>query len=261
DCIFLISFVFSTNRQADCTVLTVNTGELSFNVIANAQNQSCIFNAVTRSFGSAQVTFNAVSQFYGCAFSVNSSHFTVYDCAFLVQCNPVVERIFCELFNAQRDTLTLCVNLQNNCCDFVAFFVFTNCFFACNVPGDVRQVNQAVDAAVQADEDTEVSDRLDFTFNTVALVVGFRELLPWVVFALLQAQGDTTTFFVDIQNHNFHYVTNVNNFGWVDVFVGPVHFGNVHQAFNAFFDFNEAAVVGQVGNATSQFSTFWVTFS
>ncbi|KEP72123.1 hypothetical protein HR12_28240, partial [Microbacterium sp. SUBG005] len=71
----------------------------------------------------------------------------------------------------------------------------------------------------------------------------------------------TTTFFVDIQNHHFHYITNVNNFGWVDVFVGPVHFGNVHQTFNAFFDFNEAAVVSQVGNATSQFSTFWVTLS
>ena len=122
-------------------------------------------------------------------------------------------------------------------------------------------MNQTVDAAVQADEDTEVSDRLDFTFNTVTLVVGFRELLPRVSFALFQAQGDTTTFFVDIQNHNFHYVTNVNNFGWVDVFVGPVHFGNVYQAFNAFFDFNEAAVVSQVGYATGQFSTFRVTFS
>src|SRR5699024_2674348 len=159
------------------------------------------------------------------------------------------------------DTFTFCVNLQNNCSDFVTFFVFTNCFFACNVPGDVRQVNQAVDAAVQADEDTEVSDRLDFTFNTVALVVGFRELLPRVSFALFQTQGDTTTFFVDIQNHNFHYIANVNNFGRVDVFVGPIHFGNVYQAFNAFFDFNEAAVVGQVGHATSQFGTFRITFS
>ena len=62
------------------------------------------------------------------------------------------------MLNAQRDTLTLCIDLQYNGSDFVAFFVFTNCFFACNVPGDVRQVNQAVDAAVQTDEDTEVSD-------------------------------------------------------------------------------------------------------
>jgi len=91
--------------------------------------------------------------------------------------------------------------------------------------------------------------------------VGFRKLLPRVVFALLQTQGDTTTFFVDIQNHNFHYVANVNNFGRVDVFVGPIHFGNVNQAFNAFFDFNEAAVVGQVGHATGQFGTFRITLS
>ncbi len=47
----------------------------------------------------------------------------------------------------------------------------------------------------------------------------------------------------------------------MDVFVGPVHFGNVHQAFNAFFDFNEAAVVGQVGYATGQLGAFRVTFS
>ncbi len=32
-------------------------------------------------------------------------------------------------------------------------------------------------------------------------------------------------------------------------------------AFNALFDFNEAAVVGQVGHATSQFGTFRITFS
>ncbi|XDK21840.1 Hypothetical protein ABZS17I87_02166 [Kosakonia cowanii] len=121
DCIFLVSFVFRTNRQANYAVFTVNAGEFSFNIVANIQNQSCVFNAVTGSFRSAQVTFNAVSQFYGCAFSVNCSDFTVYDCAFLVQCNVVVERIFCELFNAQGDTLTLCVNLQNNGCDFVAF--------------------------------------------------------------------------------------------------------------------------------------------
>ncbi len=43
-------------------------------------------------------------------------------------------------------------------------------------------------------------------------------------------------------------------------FVRPIHFGNVYQAFNAFFDFNEAAVVGQVGHATIKF-VFRITFS
>ncbi len=91
--------------------------------------------------------------------------------------------------------------------------------------------------------------------------MGLCELLPWVRFALLQTQGDTTTLFVDVQNHNFNHITYVDNFRWVDVFVGPVHFRHVYQAFNAFFDFNEAAVVSQVGHATGQFGTFRITLS
>jgi hypothetical protein len=45
----------------------------------------------------------------------------------------------------------------------------------------------------------------------------------------------------------------------VDVFVGPVHFGNVHQAFDAFFQLSEAAVVGQVGHARHDAGVLWVT--
>src|SRR5690606_33210620 len=36
------------------------------------------------------------------------------------------------------------------------------------------------------------------------------------------------------------------------VLVGPVHFGNVHQAFDAGFDLDERTVVGQVGDLAEQ---------
>ena len=38
----------------------------------------------------------------------------------------------------------------------------------------------------------------------------------------------------------------VHDLGRVDVLVRPVHLGNVHQAFDALFDFDEATVVGNV---------------
>src|SRR5574344_1862717 len=91
--------------------------------------------------------------------------------------------------------------------------------------------------------------------------MGFSKQLPWVGLALLQTQRDTTTFFVDIQNHDFNGVTNVHNLGRVNVLVGPIHFRHVYQTFNALFDFNEAAIVSQVGHATGQASAFWVTLS
>src|SRR5690606_8653953 len=45
----------------------------------------------------------------------------------------------------------------------------------------------------------------------------------------------------------------------VNVLVGPVHFGNVHQAFNALFQLGEAAVIGQVGDLGNNASVLWVT--
>jgi hypothetical protein len=43
----------------------------------------------------------------------------------------------------------------------LALLVVAHRFLARDVPGDVGQVHEAVDAAGQADEDAEVGDRLD----------------------------------------------------------------------------------------------------
>ena len=84
--------------------------------------------------------------------------------------------------------------------------------------------------------------------NLVALLVVDREVVPRIGLALLHAQRDAATRFVDLQDHHFDFITQLNNLGRMNVLVGPVHFGNVHQTFDALFDFNECAVVGQVGH-------------
>lgn len=133
-------------------------------LLANAQNQGSVFNAVTGCFRSTQVTFNAVSQFYGCAFSVNCSYFTGYDSAFLVQSNPVVERIFCELFNAQGDTFTFCVNLEVEA-------KFTG----------VDRKNRAISLSVRAKDEADEKDAIatvnkqeDANFSNNAMAEAFK---------------------------------------------------------------------------------------
>src|SRR5690606_14383492 len=153
------------------------------------------------------------------------------------------ERILLQLLDAQGDALALWINRQDDGFDFVALLVVANGFFAWQIPADVRQVNQTIDAAIQTDEDTEVSDGLDLAGNLVALVELGSELFPRIGFALLDTQGDTTTLFVDIQNDYVNFVTDGNHFGRMHVLVGPVHFGNVNQTFNAFLQFGKAAVV------------------
>src|SRR5690606_35276698 len=185
-------------------------------------------------------------------------HNATNDGALVVDRDVVAERIVFQLLDAQGDALALRVNRQDDGFQLVALLEATHGFFADFVPGDVGQVNQAIDAAVQTNEDTEIGDRLDGAGDLVTLVELTGEVFPRVGLALLDTQGDTTTLFVDVQNHDFHFVADVDDFRRVDVFVGPVHFGNVHQTFNTFFQLSEAAVVGQVGNACHDAGVFRV---
>src|SRR5690606_26909152 len=123
--------------------------------------------------------------------------------------------------------LALGIDGQDNCLDLVAFLERTYRFFAWLIPGNVGQVNQTIDVAFETDEDTEVSDGLDVAGDAIAFLVSLGEAIPWVLVALFDTQGDTTSFFVDIQDHHMHYVAQLYHFGWVNVLVGPVHLGDV----------------------------------
>src|SRR5690606_19852795 len=120
-------------------------------------------------------------------------------------------------------------------------------------------MHQTVDAAVQANEDTEISNGFDFAADLVAFGASTSKCVPWVFLALFQAKRDTTTFFVDIQHHNFDFITQVNHFRRMNIFVGPIHFRNVDQAFNALFQLSETAVVSEVGDFRFNTGTFRVT--
>src|SRR5690606_22743556 len=171
------------------------------------------------------------------------------DAALLELTNIADERIVRQLLDAQGDALTLGADGQDDCLDLVAFLERTYCFFARLVPGDVGQVNQTIDVAFQTDEDTKVSDGLDVAGDAIALLVGLGEAIPWVLEALLDTQGDTTAFFVDVQDHHVYHVAQLYHFGWVNALVGPVHLGDVYQAFRTLLQLGEAAVVGQVGDS------------
>ena len=122
-------------------------------------------------------------------------------------------------------------------------------------------MNKTVDTTVEPDEDAKVSDGLDLAEHAVAFVVVGREVFPWVRLTLLDAQRDPTTLFIYIQDHYFSFIANIHNFGRVNIFVGPVHFGNVNQAFDTFLNFNKATVVSNVRNFTQNTCTFWVPTS
>ena len=59
-------------------------------------------------------------------------------------------------------------------------------------------MHKAVDATFQANEDTEIGNRLDGAGNGVALGMGDAERLPWIRTTLLDAQGNAAALLINI---------------------------------------------------------------
>src|SRR5581483_976494 len=120
------------------------------------------------------------------------------------------------------------------------------------VPVEVGKVHEPVDAAFEANEDAEVGHGLDGAADAIALLMVLGKLFPRIRTALLHAEADAAALFVDVEDHDLDFVADVHDLARVDVLVGPVHLGDVDQAFDARLDLHERAVVGDVGDLAEQ---------
>jgi hypothetical protein len=136
--------------------------------------------------------------------------------------------------------------------DLLALAVQRQRVFARDAPGDVRHVNHAVHVAIEADEQTEFGRVLDFAFHGRTDRVLFGESFPRVLLGLLEAERDAALVAVDFQHHDVDFLRGRNDLAGVDVLLGPGHFRNVDQAFDARFQFHERAVFGDVGDGAAQ---------
>ena len=82
--------------------------------------------------------------------------------------------------------------------------------------------------------------------DLVALLVVLAELHPRIRLALLEAERDAAALLVDVEHHDLDLVADLHDLVRIDVLVRPIHLGDVHEAFDAFLDLREAAVVGDV---------------
>ena len=153
-----------------------------------------------------------------------------------------------ELLDAERDALALRVDRQHHGLQLIALLVATQGLLAGLVPGDVGEMDQAVDAAVQADEDAEVGDRLDlagdrspFLWVTANSSQGFI----WHCFMPSEMRRRSSSMSSTMTSTSSPSLTDLAR---VDVLVGPVHLGDVDQTLDALLDLDEAAVVGDVGD-------------
>src|SRR5690606_7111076 len=111
---------------------------------------------------------------------------------------------------------------------------------------EVGEVDHAVDVAVEADEQAELGLVLDLALDhrTARVVAG--ECLPRVLQRLLEAKRDAALLRVDLEHHHVDFLRRRQDLAGVHVLLGPRHFRNVDEAFDARLQLDERTVVGDV---------------
>ena len=105
-------------------------------------------------------------------------------------------------------------------------------------------MNQTVHTFFDFHERAEVSDLSHAAFHDAADAIALGHGCPGIIFQLLDPQRNAAIPGLDLQNHRFHFVSDLDQLGGMLHPAGPGHLRNVDQTFHARLDFHESAVVG-----------------
>src|SRR5262249_3551138 len=108
------------------------------------------------------------------------------------------ERIAFELLDAERDALLLDVDVEHLGAHLVALLVLLDDLLARALPGEVGEVDHAVDVAVEPEEEAELGLVLDLALDDGAGRILLDEDLPGIAHGLLEAERDAALDRVDL---------------------------------------------------------------
>src|SRR5205085_2530053 len=158
-------------------------------------------------------------------------------------------RVALELLDAERDTLLLDIDVQHLGLDLVALLVLLDHLLARTLPVEIGEMDHAVHIAVEAEEQAELGLVLDLAFDRGAGRILLDEDLPGIAHGLLETERNAALDRIDLEDLHLDLLRGGDDLARMHVLLGPGHLGNVDQALDARLQFDEGAVVGDVGDA------------
>src|ERR1700688_4157836 len=178
-------------------------------------------------------------------------HFAGHDRA-LLDVARLGEGVAFELLDAERDALLFDIDVEHHGLDHVALLEVVDHLLARKLPVEIGQMDHAVDVALETQEQAELGLVLDFAFDRRADRELLDEHFPGIAHGLLETERDPALDRIDFQNLHFDFLRGRNDLAGMHVLLGPRHLRNVDQALDARLQFDERAVVGDVGDAAGE---------
>src|ERR1041385_3258844 len=167
-----------------------------------------------------------------------------------VRLREVVPLVRQELLDRQRQALVLAVDVDHARLHRVALLQHLVRMLEAAVPRHVGDVDQAVDPLLHFDEGAEVGEVADAARDHGADRIALRDRVPRVLLERLQRQRDAAVRHVDVGDDGLDFVAHVEQLRRPHL-LRPRHLGDVDQPFDALFELDEGAVVGERDDAAA----------
>ena len=106
-------------------------------------------------------------------------------------------------------------------------------------------MQQALEARFELDEDAEIGKLGDLALLDVAGMVTARDVaFPRIIGHLFETQCHAFALLVDVEDDALDLVALVDDLAGMPDFANPAHVADVQQAVDAFFNFDESAIIG-----------------
>ena len=148
----------------------------------------------------------------------NVCNFSFTLCIRFVFFNDLIPRILCQLFNPQRYTSILLINIQDHNFDLITFFDHLLGMRYPFCPGKIRNMYKTFYSALKPHKCSIVSYGTNRTFYLVSYVVPGFNPFPGIFFHLFYSQGKLLINSIRLQNHRVYTVANFK------FFIGMVKF-------------------------------------
>ena len=160
-----------------------------------------------------------------------------------VDVGPWINR---ELLHTEADALLRGIDVQDDRVHFVALLEDFGGMVDLAGPRHVGDVHHTVDALFEFDEGAVGGHVAHLAANTSAHRVVVANHIPRVRLELAEAERDLLLVFLDTEDNRVQLLTDLEQLGGLGDAFGPGHLGDVHEAFDAGFDFDEGTVRHEV---------------
>jgi len=188
-------------------------------------------------------TFNTIRQGNYSTFIKKVNDSTFVNWINSKDCFKDIPWILFQLLVAKAQTTVFLVDIQYLNFDFRTNGGKLRRMFDFLGPAEVANMDKAVDTFLNFNKYTEIGEIANFgSVSWTNHIPGFN-LWPWVVFHLFDTQRHFVFIAIQGQDGSFHLVSDFQEVLSRTEVLGPAHFWNVDQTFNARSDFDKCSVI------------------